>query len=473
MNKIILIGIDAAAWKVIDPLIEKGELPTISKLIKEGARASLQSLPGYKSPALWNCIATGKYPEKNGILYFTNLYLNLSRLKIKKNITTAFLINWPYRLGKLFSNNKKDPSKMTKNLNKIYIYYMLKLGKIFEKLSIGGNYLITSNSRKEKAIWEMLSEENVTCGVIGWLVTWPAKKINGYLVSQKAVEGINKLEKTKDIDLEKGDISYPKDFINQIKELNRHPPSISKEEIKQFFNNLDQNDENEIRGKRFNKKNRLNLFSYMFISDIFSTEVSKVIKEKGKPEFLSLYLPGLDGIQHVFWQYHEQEKFNFVNIKKEEVQKFKDTIKNYYKFLDTQIKSLIDEESTIIIISDHGVEAIKEKNYDHKGIRSGQHDESPDGILILSGPNIKRGISLKKAHILDIAPTILHLMNKPIDSNMDGTVLEEAFTEEFTKNNHIKKKNYGKREEFNSNVQYSKDEEEKVKERLEALGYLD
>src|SRR3989344_6860490 len=114
MSKTILIGIDAATWKIITPLLEQGELPTISSLMRDGVSAPLKSLPGYKSPALWTSLATGKMPEKNGVLYFSNLFLDVPKLKLKKDLTTNLLINWPYRISKLFSKDSKNPSSTAK-----------------------------------------------------------------------------------------------------------------------------------------------------------------------------------------------------------------------------------------------------------------------------------------------------------------------------------------------------------------------
>src|SRR3989344_6699966 len=188
MSKTILIGIDAATWKIITPLLERGELPAIASLIKEGVSAPLKSLPGYKSPALWTSIATGKTPEKNGVLYFSNLFLDIPRLKLKKDITKNVAVNWPHRIGRLFSKQQKEASKITSLSRKAYIYSMLKYGKFLEKFGWGGNYLITSASRTEKTLWEILSEEGLKVNIIGWLVTWPAEKLNGIMVSQKAVE---------------------------------------------------------------------------------------------------------------------------------------------------------------------------------------------------------------------------------------------------------------------------------------------
>jgi predicted AlkP superfamily phosphohydrolase/phosphomutase len=51
-----------------------------------------------------------------------------------------------------------------------------------------------------------------------------------------------------------------------------------------------------------------------------------------------------------------------------------------------------------------------------------------NGIFLAYGPEIKKG-RIKGANILDIAPTILHLLNVPIPENIDGRILKEIFKE--------------------------------------------
>ena len=43
------------------------------------------------------------------------------------------------------------------------------------------------------------------------------------------------------------------------------------------------------------------------------------------------------------------------------------------------------------------------------------------------GPGVKPGISLEGASILDLTPTILHVMGVPVPQDLDGRVLSEAF----------------------------------------------
>jgi len=56
------------------------------------------------------------------------------------------------------------------------------------------------------------------------------------------------------------------------------------------------------------------------------------------------------------------------------------------------------------------------------------HAHKMNGIFIAYGPDIKRG-QIKGAKIIDIAPTILHMMDVPVPEDMDGRVLKEIFKE--------------------------------------------
>ena len=475
MSKTILIGIDAATWKIITPLLEQGELPTISSLMRDGVSAPLKSLPGYKSPALWTSIATGKMPEKNGVLYFSNLFLDIPKLKLKKDLTTNPVINWPYRISKLFSKDSKNPSSTAKFARKTYVYSMLKYGKVLERLKIGGNYLVTGTFRTEKTVWEMLSEAGTTVGVIGWLVTWPAEKVNGFVVSAKAVEGSNRIYQANSkykTEESKGSITYPAPIFEELREFNSTPYSITDQEIDSIFGHLAEPEIEQIRSAHFDKKNKFNFFAQLYLSDIFTVKTGIHLRNSIKPEFLTVYLPGLDGIQHIFWQYHFPQEFPFLKISSEDAGKFEKVVGNYYRFLNKQIASLIEGYETVIIVSDHGMDSIPEKHFNHKVSRSGQHEESPDGILIMKGPQIKKNVKLQEAHLLDIAPTVLYLMGKELDQGMDGEIITEAIVPSFLAKNTVKKKDYGRKKSTETSF-YAQEEQEEVKDRLKALGYLD
>src|SRR5690348_17013463 len=69
-RKLLLIGWDAADWKVAIPLIDQGLMPALESLINNGVMGNNATLSPILSPMLWNSIATGMRPDKHGILGF-------------------------------------------------------------------------------------------------------------------------------------------------------------------------------------------------------------------------------------------------------------------------------------------------------------------------------------------------------------------------------------------------------------------
>ena len=70
-GKVLLIGWDAADWKIIHRLVDGGKMPNMAGFIEEGVMGNLATLSPKLSPMLWTSIATGKRPFKHGILGFT------------------------------------------------------------------------------------------------------------------------------------------------------------------------------------------------------------------------------------------------------------------------------------------------------------------------------------------------------------------------------------------------------------------
>jgi predicted AlkP superfamily phosphohydrolase/phosphomutase len=89
------------------------------------------------------------------------------------------------------------------------------------------------------------------------------------------------------------------------------------------------------------------------------------------------------------------------------------------------------------------------------------------GILVVSGPEIGAGVKVKNARIVDLAPTILHLMGLPVPEDMDGHVLAEALTS----SRPIEYSAVGAADE-SIEVGLSPEETAEVEDRLRALGYL-
>jgi tetratricopeptide (TPR) repeat protein/arylsulfatase A-like enzyme len=125
-QKVLLIGWDSADWKIINPLLEAGLMPTLDHLINEGVMGNIGTLVPALSPILWNSIATGKLAQKHGILGFIE--------------------------------PRPDGS---------------------------GIRPVTSTSRKCKAIWNILSQAGLRSNVVGWFASHPAEPIDGACISNQ------------------------------------------------------------------------------------------------------------------------------------------------------------------------------------------------------------------------------------------------------------------------------------------------
>jgi arylsulfatase A-like enzyme len=57
----------------------------------------------------------------------------------------------------------------------------------------------------------------------------------------------------------------------------------------------------------------------------------------------------------------------------------------------------------------------------------------------MAGGPIIGGFRLQKAHILDLFPTILHLLGLPVPDDVDGRVLTETFNPQFLKTSPVRR----------------------------------
>lgn len=100
---------------------------------------------------------------------------------------------------------------------------------------------------------------------------------------------------------------------------------------------------------------------------------------------------------------------------------------------------------------------------------SGSH--RMEGILLLSGKNIRRGVELHGAEIIDLAPTILHALDLPIPDDMDGKVLIQAFEEDSLCARSVRYTDSSS-SASHPGSEYTEEDEEEIVQRLRGLGYL-
>ena len=104
----------------------------------------------------------------------------------------------------------------------------------------------------------------------------------------------------------------------------------------------------------------------------------------------------------------------------------------------------------------------------------GHHMGYPYGVLVVSGDDLRKHFDFGTAKIYDVAPTILHILGVAVPDDMDGRVLGDLFergTELGERSVGIQKVPASQAGEQVSGL-LSSEEEEQIKKRLKALGYL-
>ena len=65
---LLLLGIDGATWRLLQPEIQNGSAPTMRKLIEQGAHGTMEALwPPFWSGASWAAILTGLPRDSTGV----------------------------------------------------------------------------------------------------------------------------------------------------------------------------------------------------------------------------------------------------------------------------------------------------------------------------------------------------------------------------------------------------------------------
>ncbi|MEO6810380.1 MAG: alkaline phosphatase family protein [Isosphaeraceae bacterium] len=100
-------------------------------------------------------------------------------------------------------------------------------------------------------------------------------------------------------------------------------------------------------------------------------------------------------------------------------------------------------------------------------------DHRLDGVLIATGPPFRPGAHPEAASLLDIAPTVLHLLGVPVPSDMDGRVLSELLDPSFQPPSADESSPPAPPIDSDAvPVAYSEEEDAAIQQRLADLGYL-
>ena len=80
--KLLVVGIDGGSWDVLEPMLERGMLPNIAKLMQNGSYGTLKSVHPPMTMPSWQCYSTGRNPGQVGIFGWTQYDREEGKIKL-------------------------------------------------------------------------------------------------------------------------------------------------------------------------------------------------------------------------------------------------------------------------------------------------------------------------------------------------------------------------------------------------------
>lgn len=96
-----------------------------------------------------------------------------------------------------------------------------------------------------------------------------------------------------------------------------------------------------------------------------------------------------------------------------------------------------------------------------------------NGVFLAYGPHVRRGLQLKGASMVDVAPTVLYDLGLAVPTNMDGRVLTAALEPDFVAAHPVRREAPLTESEWEQGEEYTDDEQAEITGRLAALGYIE
>ncbi len=362
-GRVLLVAIDGASSRVIDPLLEAGRLPHLAGIADAGLYGSIRSFPKLRSPRIWTTVATGKTPEKHGIL------------------------GWVKPAG----------------VGRIALYY--------------------SHDRQGHALWNIASAAGLRVSIVNWLVTYPPEIVRGVMVSDHSfpqeIEGkvwiAGRVADHFGVELEpvatgpdRGPVVSPPAWRERVLAASHRETALT-------------NFAEPIGAQA--SLHRFEHLSRHFDRDQQLTSIALEVDASIDPDLTMILLQGIDRLSHYLWAGIEPpQAYTEPPLDAAEHAAARVALESYYAFADALIGRLLERygpDDLILVISDHGFEADEEED-----LITGNH-HSPDtelGVIFARGRGIAPNAEAEGVTVRDITPTILAWLGLPVARDMDGRV---------------------------------------------------
>jgi tetratricopeptide (TPR) repeat protein len=236
---VIFIGLDGADWSLLDAYVARGLMPTLSRLVTEGASGTLQTIHPPLSPLIWTTMMTGVSPLEHRILDF--LRVNAA-------------------------SGQREP--------------------------------ITSDERKVPAIWNMASVGGKKVGAFGFWATYPAEPVQGLMVSDRLFTFLfSESTPPPGVVYPAGMESWARDGLKRAQE------SVGYEAVKAMLPSLEQSEYAEAVKVVDPYSHPVSAIRRILTETRVYDELAREWFTREKPDLMLVYLQGTDSVGHVFAPY--------------------------------------------------------------------------------------------------------------------------------------------------------------------------
>lgn len=278
---------------------------------------------------------------------------------------------------------------------------------------------VTTTSRKTRALWNIFHNQGLKSNLVGWWPSFPAEPINGTIISdrfQKTSRDPKKQTPMSEFAI------HPWSEKDNFKDLRMFPFEITEAHLYPFVPRAHDVDQENHKG--------LSAIAKMVSENASVHNAATRLLRTSDWDFMAVYYDLIDHFCHSFMKYHPPRP---PSVDENNYNIFKEAVTGAYMYQDMMLErklQLIDKDTTVIVMSDHGFESGSKRILDMPKLQAAPSLEHRQfGMFVASGPNIKKNEKVFGMGLIDVAPTILHHYGMPIGRDMDGKVILDIFKE--------------------------------------------
>jgi len=374
--RVIMVGVNGMEWDLIRPLIMKGDMPNLAKVIAQGTYGKLQTLSAPNCPKVYSAIATSTPPQENGITGFRVAGKTANTSMLKRDTLASILSNHGVSVG------------------------LANVPATFPAMPVNG-YVVTGMLTRGKGC-----EDGILCApklseVQGGEPIYPSS-LRSELLANVGDFRIDCLRMPSAQDLRSNAAKTADDWLQQV--------SLVRTEQTKVFDYLLSHHPTDFTMMVQSCEDRTGHWLYPIQPHNvgYNSNVNS-----GHVEAFPDQYRAFDKVLGTILKYVDDRTYLFV-------------------ISDHGIKPLreFEQQHMSMMGHDHGGDTPIIANHDF------QDGDDVPGVLIVMGPNIKHSERLLglNASVYDLVPTVLSLYGIKAPPQMRGRVLKELFEESLTAN---------------------------------------